>query len=75
MEDSLKPKEMAENLGIDPEKVDFTLEQKELENVAGGGGPYCGEIGVNNPECTKTGVGTHCTEIGIFGLDCTKAGL
>ena len=73
MEDPIKPKEMAENLGIDPEKVDFTLEEKELENVSGGA--HCGEIGLGNSNCTKTGVPSGCTEIGFLNPDCTKAGV
>lgn len=70
----MDPKEMAENLGVDPAKVDFKLTDKELENVAGGAGINCGDIGTGS-ECTKTGVGTGCTEIGVLGRDCTKAGM
>jgi len=75
MEDSLDPKEMAEKLGINPEEIDFTLEQKELDHVSGGAGPYCAEIGIRNPRCTSTGAGSNCTEIGCLNPDCTKAGM
>jgi hypothetical protein len=73
MKDPIKPKKLAEELGIDPDNVDFTLDEKELENVAGGA--HCGEIGLGNSDCTKTGVGSACTEIGLLNPDCTKAGV
>lgn len=73
MKEPIKPKKLAEDLGIDPEKVDFTLDEKELENVAGGA--HCGEIGLGNSNCTKTGVDSECSEIGFRNPDCTKAGV
>jgi bacteriocin-like protein len=73
MEDSTKPKETAKQLGIDPEKIDFSLSEKELENISGG--TNCGEIGLGNPNCTKTGISSGCTEIGLLNPDCTKAGV
>jgi hypothetical protein len=74
MNEELTPKEMAEILGIKPEKADFELNEKEIQNVAGGAGPYCGEIGANSPECTKTGLPTPCDKIGLPGGDCSKTG-
>ncbi|MEI7980626.1 MAG: hypothetical protein WCI71_03175 [Bacteroidota bacterium] len=75
MNEELTPKEMAEKLGINPEKADFELNEKEIQSVSGGAGTYCGEIGVANPDCTKTGPPTGCSEIGaIWGSDCTKSG-
>jgi bacteriocin-like protein len=73
MEDSLKPKD-AGKTGENPENIDFTLSEKELENVSGGAGGNCGEIGAGNSNCTKTGAPSGCTEIGVFNPDCTKAG-
>jgi bacteriocin-like protein len=70
----MDPKEMAGNLGVDPEKIDFKLTDKELDHVSGGAGIHCGDIG-SGSDCTKTGVSTGCTEIGVFGRDCTKAGM
>jgi hypothetical protein len=73
MEEPIKPKEMAENLGIDPKKVDFSLDEKELENISGGAN--CTEIGLGNPHCSTTGIQSGCTEIGLLNPDCTKAGI
>ena len=76
MEETLDPKEMAGKLGIDPEQTEFTLEEKELEKVAGGASGICGEIGVVGWNCTSTGVSSGCSEIGANqGSDCTKNGL
>lgn len=73
-EEQVKPEEMAEKLGIDPEKIDFTINEEELKNVSGAG-PVCGEIGYGSPDCTKTGPTTGCSEIGIeVWSDCTKTG-
>jgi bacteriocin-like protein len=73
MKGPIKPKKQAEDLGIDPENLDFNLDEKELENVSGGA--HCGEIGFSNSNCTKTGVDSECSEIGIRNPDCTKAGV
>jgi bacteriocin-like protein len=75
MEDSNNSKEMAENLGIDPEKVDFTLDDKELENVSGGTNAPCSIIGLGNPNCTQPGYGAGCTEIGFASPNCTNLGV
>ena len=72
MKNSNKSKKLAEDLGIDPEKVDFTLDEKELENISGGA--HCGEIGLGSSNSTKTGVPSGCTEIGTGSPDCTKVG-
>ena len=64
---------MDENQEITPEKTDFTLSEKELENVAGGAG--CGEIGGVGMDCTKTGFNSNCGEIGAWGSECTKTGI
>ena len=56
MDDSLKHEEIAGEAGIDPEKVDFTLDEKELEDVSGGIAIGCVEIG---------NVGTFCTMSGL----------
>ncbi len=56
MDDSLKNEGMAGDAGIDPEKIDFTLDEKELENMSGGFPADCGEIGLLIPQCTGTGV-------------------
>ena len=55
MNDSLEPKEKPEEEGIDPEKVEFKIEEKELEDISGGLALGCGEIGVTNFGCTNTG--------------------
>jgi lactobin A/cerein 7B family class IIb bacteriocin len=75
MENSNESKEMAEKLGIDTEKVDFTLQDKELEDVSGGAGPICTEIGVLNPNCTSAGFGSGCSEIGLILENCTNLGV
>lgn len=54
-EEQLKPEEMAEKLGIEPEKIDFTINEDEMRNISGAG-PVCGEIGYGSPDCTKTGI-------------------
>lgn len=41
MKRSIKPQKIASDLGIDPEKIDFNLDEKELENVSGG--TQCGK--------------------------------
>lgn len=74
MEDSVNPKEKAKELGIDPEELDFTLNEKELETISGGSGSQCGEIGLAGSDCTKTGYGSACTEIGVYNDKCTKVG-
>ncbi|MCX6280065.1 MAG: bacteriocin [Bacteroidetes bacterium] len=63
---------MAEELGVDPEKIDFTLSNKELEQVSGGGD--CGSVGQVGAS-SKTGVPGGCTEIGYANPECTKAGM
>lgn len=74
-EEKLKPEEMAEKLGIDPEKIDFTINEDELQKVSGAG-QECGEIGYGSPDCTKTGPPSGCSEIGIMGPPfCAKAGV
>jgi bacteriocin-like protein len=75
MEDSNNSKEMAENLGIDPEKVDFTLNEKELENVSGGTNSPCSVIGLMSPNCTQPGYGAGCGEVGFGNPECTKVGV
>jgi bacteriocin-like protein len=73
MENSTNPKD-AGKTGENPENLDFTLNEKELENVSGGAGGNCGEIGSTNANCTKSGLPSGCTEIGGLNPDCTKAG-
>ncbi|HOW25359.1 MAG TPA: hypothetical protein PK711_06775 [Bacteroidales bacterium] len=73
MKRSIKPKKIASDLGIDPEKIDFNLDEKELENVSGG--TQCGEIGLGNSNCTKTGVPSGCPEIGPSTAGGTNAGV
>lgn len=68
-------KKTAEEAGIDPQKVDFTLDENELKKVSGGQATSCGEVGFANKNCTKTGFITPCTEIGILNPNCTKVGL
>jgi len=75
MEDNNQSKEMAENLGIDPEKVDFTLSEKELENVSGGVNIPCSSIGLGSPNCSQPGYGAGCAELGLGNPDCTKTGM
>ncbi len=66
---------MAEKLGIDPGKIDFTINEEELKNVSGAG-QVCGEIGLESPDCTKTGPPSGCSEIGVLGPPfCAKAGV
>jgi len=55
MDDSLNHQKMAEETGIDPEKVDFILDEKELEDISGGIPANCGEIGLAMGQCTGTG--------------------
>lgn len=74
MEDSVNPRKKAEELGINPEELDFTLSEDELKNVSGGSGSACGEIGIESSGCTKTGYGSGCTEIGVYNDQCTKVG-
>jgi len=74
METEKNPKDVAKSLGIEDGNLDFTLEEKELKDVAGGRNSLCGEIGVQNPDCTKTGYGASCGEIGFSGTDSTKLG-
>jgi hypothetical protein len=74
MNKELTPKEMAGKLGVNPEKADFELDEKEIHRIAGGAGPYCGEIGVSSPESTKTGLPGPCDKIGHPGSDCSKTG-
>jgi bacteriocin-like protein len=73
MENSLNPKDSGK-AGENPENLDFTLNENELESVSGGSGPFCGEIGAGNANCTKSGFPSGCTEIGGLNPDCTKAG-
>jgi hypothetical protein len=75
MKESNQSEKFAENLGIDPEKVDFTLDEKELEDVSGGAASICTEIGSQNPNCTSAGFGSGCTEIGIGNPACTNLGI
>ncbi len=56
MEDSINQNEKSPELGLNPEKLDLTLSEKELEQVVGGNNPTCGEVGGLNSECTKTGL-------------------
>jgi hypothetical protein len=56
MDDSLKQQEMAEEAGIDAEKIDFSLNEEELKDVSGGSPANCGEIGISGMICTGTGV-------------------
>jgi len=75
MEDSNSTKAMAENLGINPEEVDFTLDEKELENVSGGTNSPCSVIGLGSPNCTQPGYGAGCAEIGLMNPNCTNLGV
>jgi bacteriocin-like protein len=75
MEDSDNSKEMAKNLGIDPEKVDFTLNEKELENVSGGIYIPCSSVGLISPNCTQPGYGAGCAELGLSNPNCTNLGV
>ena len=56
MEDSINQNEKSPELGLNPEKLDLTLSEKELDQVVGGNTSPCGEVGVLNTECTKTGL-------------------
>jgi len=56
MDDSLKQEEQVEDLSIDPSEVDFTLDEKELEDVSGGTLIGCAQIGLAGSGCTQTGV-------------------
>ncbi|MEI6455681.1 MAG: hypothetical protein WCO93_05280 [bacterium] len=70
----MKSKKTVKKPANKPKKEDFILNEKELEKVAGGVIPNCGDIGMGGSACTKTGMGSGCTEIGVFGENCTKAG-
>ena len=56
MEDSLNLNQRSPEFGLDPEELDLTLSEKELDQVVGGNNLTCGEVGVCNSECTKTGL-------------------
>jgi bacteriocin-like protein len=56
MEDSVNLNQRSPELGLNPEKPDLTLSENELEQVVGGNNPNCGEVGIYNSECTKTGI-------------------
>ncbi len=56
MEDSSNLNQRSPELGLDPEELDLTLSEKELDQVVGGNTSPCGEVGVLNTECTKTGL-------------------
>jgi len=72
---SEEAKKKAEELGIDPQSADFTLSEQELEDVSGGTGASCSELGIMNPNCTQNGFSAGCTEIGCLNPDCTKLGM
>jgi len=68
-------KDIAKELGVDPEKIDFTIADKELDHISGGVGNSCLEMGYSSQQSTNSGVGTSCTEIGCISPDCTKVGM
>ncbi len=57
MKKANKSKEAAKKLGVDPEEVDFTIEEEELEDVVGGACPQiCSTVGYDDDNCSQTGI-------------------
>jgi len=56
MEDTLNQEVNAEDTGTGSEKIDFTLDEKELEDISGGAAEGCTELGFLGSGCTKNGL-------------------
>lgn len=72
MEEKVNPEQIAEKLGIESEKIDFTIHEEELQKVSGAG-PVSGEDGSVDGGNT-TGSTGPCDKIGLPWTNCSNPG-